>query len=596
MWEGIRKALALLPPGTGWRWAALLPLSLAAAAAEAAGAAAVYGLIRVLTDPSEVARVPLAAAWLHWIAKPEASSVVAGTTVLVMLVYLLRNVVLSASWYVQERVVFGTVVQMASRAFRAYLEAPYPFFFRRNSAALIQRVQRSTEVAATQVLASVVHIATEVFVAAGLVMLLAMTAPPVTLAAVAATLALLLLPAAFGGRLFRRWGHEEQELEKVLLQELQQGLGAIKEVRVAGRESYFHGSYARRRAEHARLQRRRSTLQELVRLAVETTFVVALVGVVLLLTVLDTTGAQSLSVLGLYAYAGFRLVPSANRVARSINCIRSATPFVCDLHEDLAALQQQAVASPCSGGTELLFQSTIAFEGVSFSYVPGRPAVLDGLDFTIRRGESVAILGATGAGKSTVVDLLLGLLEPSSGRVLVDGHDIRTGIRSWQRQVGLVPQEPHILDGSIRANVAFGLDPGEVDDARLHQALHLAQLHALVASLPEGLDTRLGERGVCLSGGQRQRVAIARALYHAPAVLVFDEATSALDLETERELADAIAALHGEHTVVVVAHRPSTVRRCGRLLVLRGGRLAASGPPGELEVTEPGWLSQDPVG
>ena len=199
------------------------------------------------------------------------------------------------------------------------------------------------------------------------------------------------------------------------------------------------------------------------------------------------------------------------------------------------------------------------------------------------------MVGPSGAGKSTLIDLLLGLLEPTAGRITVDGRDIVTAMRSWRRHIGYVPQEPFILDDTVRRNVAFGLADAEIDDRRVLAALTRAQLSDVVAGLPRGLDTMLGERGTRLSGGQRQRVAIARALYHEPEVLVFDEATSALDTPTERELIAALEALRGVKTLVVIAHRLTTVRRCDRLALLRDGRLAAVGPYDDLIARDPGF-------
>jgi ATP-binding cassette, subfamily B, bacterial len=225
----------------------------------------------------------------------------------------------------------------------------------------------------------------------------------------------------------------------------------------------------------------------------------------------------------------------------------------------------------------------VEFDDVRFAY-PGRPKLptLNGISFRAAPGETIAIVGPSGAGKSTLVDLLLGLLEPTAGRITVDGRDIVSALGSWQRHIGYVPQEPFLLDDTIRRNVAFGIADAEVDDRRVTTALRRAQLGEFVAGLRDGLDTLLGERGTRLSGGQRQRVAIARALYHDPEVLVFDEATSALDTTTERELIDSLEALRGVKTLVVIAHRLSTVRRCDRLALLRDGRLAAVGSYDEL--------------
>jgi ATP-binding cassette subfamily C protein len=233
-------------------------------------------------------------------------------------------------------------------------------------------------------------------------------------------------------------------------------------------------------------------------------------------------------------------------------------------------------------------QSSLSCEDVSFGYEGGPPLALDKVSFTIERGQSVGIVGPTGAGKSTLVDILLGLLPPTTGRVLIDGEPLEGRERAWQRQIGYVSQDVYLLDDTLRRNIAFGIPDGAIDDTRLAAAVAQARLDEVVAALPSRLETVVGENGIRLSGGQRQRVAIARALYHDPPVLFFDEATAALDNQTEREVTDAIANFHGTRTVIAIAHRLSTVKNCDRLIYLRDGKLAGVGTYQEL-ITDPGF-------
>jgi ATP-binding cassette subfamily C protein len=233
-----------------------------------------------------------------------------------------------------------------------------------------------------------------------------------------------------------------------------------------------------------------------------------------------------------------------------------------------------------------MLQSTLACDHVTFRYDETLGPALEDVSFTIARGQSIGIVGPTGAGKSTLVDVLLGLLKPQGGRVLIDGEPLDSRERAWQRQIGYVPQDVYLLDESLRRNIAFGIPDGAIDEQRLARAVSQARLDEVVAALPQRLDTVIGEHGVRLSGGQRQRVAIARALYHEPSVLVFDEATAALDSQTEREVTEAIAhlrqgfggqAVHGTRTVIAIAHRLSTVKGCDQLIYLRDGRVAGIG-------------------
>jgi ATP-binding cassette subfamily C protein len=270
----------------------------------------------------------------------------------------------------------------------------------------------------------------------------------------------------------------------------------------------------------------------------------------------------------------------------NVGYMREAHPWIRSMDEDMRQLR-----APLSRPFEPerpLMQSTLACDHVSFGYEAGPPWALTDVSFTIQRGQSIGIVGPTGAGKSTLVDVLLGLLPPTTGRVLVDGEPLEGHERAWQRQIGYVSQDVYLLDDTLRRNIAFGIADSAIDEAKLAAAVQQARLDEVVAALPQRLDTVVGENGVRLSGGQRQRVAIARALYHDPPVLFFDEATAALDNQTEREVTEAIASVHGTRTVIAIAHRLSTVKNCDVLIYLREGRLAGIGTYSEL-ISDPGF-------
>jgi ABC-type multidrug transport system fused ATPase/permease subunit len=279
-------------------------------------------------------------------------------------------------------------------------------------------------------------------------------------------------------------------------------------------------------------------------------------------------------VLGLFAAAAFRLLPSVNRLVTGMQGVRFTAAVVDSLYADLMLPRPHASERSV---VPLSFSDELVIDALSYRYPLASSNAVDGVSLRIPHGSSIGLIGGSGAGKSTLVDVILGLLTPTSGRVLVDGIDIQSNIRGWQSIIGYVPQTIFLADDTLRRNVAFGLPEELIDDDAVRRALRAAQLESFVAELPEGWNTGVGERGVRLSGGQRQRIGIARALYHDPQVLVLDEATSALDTETEAGVMADVEALHGAKTLIIVAHRLSTVRNCDVLYRFERGRMAQAG-------------------
>jgi ABC-type multidrug transport system fused ATPase/permease subunit len=273
---------------------------------------------------------------------------------------------------------------------------------------------------------------------------------------------------------------------------------------------------------------------------------------------------------GLFAAAAFKMIPSLGRVMAGVQNLRFAVPVVGSLHEEtriLDALEEEGTVEP------LELTGELRLDDVTFTYPDAHRPAISGASLSIRRGAAVGFVGPSGAGKSTLVDLVLGLLRPDSGAVRVDGVDIQAALRGWLDQIGYVSQSVFLSDDSLKRNVAFGLADRDIDPGAVDRALRAAQLEEFVRDLPEGADTRVGERGVRLSGGQRQRIGIARALYHDPSVLVLDEATSSLDIATEESVMEAVEALRGSKTLLIVSHRPGTVKRCDVIVRLEHGRL-----------------------
>ncbi|MGE0864766.1 MAG: ABC transporter ATP-binding protein [Vicinamibacterales bacterium] len=582
----LRVVLSWLTRRERWPWLGLVPLVSIGALIEAGGALATFGLLRLVVEPEQVRSAPVVSQiWRAWPAD-DPRAVVAALALGVGVFYIVRAGFLSWLEWVRQGVVYRSSSAAAERLLARYLAADYLFHVRRRSASLIQPMTRASDVAFELVAGSAVNILAEVVTIAALALVLVSSAPPITLIAVFIVLAVVAGPIVWTRRSWERIGETERGLQQEQLHVLQQSLGAIKDVKVSGRQPFFEERFRHTTRELSRVKQRRAWAATAARHAVETTLVLSMLLVVFLVMRETTSGGDTVSVLALFAYTGFRVIPSANRIMLNVGYLREAHPWVAAMADDMRTLRPPA-ARPFSPDPPMLLDA-IACDGVSFRHDDDGPLALDRVSLTIRRGQSVGIVGATGAGKSTLVDVLLGLLAPSAGRVLIDGVPLEGRERAWQRQIGYVPQEVYLLDDSVRRNIAFGIPDGAIDETRLAAAVTLARLDEVVAGLPQKLETVIGEDGLRLSGGQRQRVAIARALYHDPPILFFDEATAALDNQTEREVTDAIAAVHGTRTVIAIAHRLSTVKACDQLIYLKDGRVAAAGTYQEL-LSVPGF-------
>lgn len=583
MLDTLRKCLVLLTPDQRRRWALLVPLIVAAAALETVGAAAVFVLIKVIADPSAALHLPIVSRLYALLPSREPTAVIASTAIGLALFYVTKNAFVALVNARQARVTYDSVASLSERMLARYLAAPFAWHVRRNSAQLIRNTLECADLTFRLVLSSAVNVLSESFVVAGIALALLSTAPAVTLAALVVLGALLSASVALTQRTLTRWGDRDQQARAALLQTLQQALAGLREVRIGGRERFFEDLFSREQHTYALVRRRFAILSTALRLLIESVFVVGIALVTLVVALRGSHGADLLPLLALYGYAGFRIIPSVNRILLNLGNIRYGAGAVDPLYADFVALGTgQPPRDDRPAGRELPFTEGLTLDHVTFRYDGGAAPVLHDLCLTIRPGESIGIVGTTGAGKSTLVNLLLGLLPPSSGRITVDGVDVATALRVWQDKIGYVPQEIFLIDDSLRQNILFGLDEGTVASDRLADALRSAQLEDFVARLPGGLDAPVGERGVRLSGGERQRIAIARALVRSPELLVFDEATSALDLQTERDLVRAIAALHGTRTLIVIAHRLSMVRDCDRIVFLSDGRIADVGSFDEL--------------
>jgi ABC-type multidrug transport system fused ATPase/permease subunit len=506
--------------------------------------------------------------------RPEDEVLLAVLAALVAGAFVLKDVVavLFRRW--QLHFMADQEVRTSTRILEGYLVGPYHWHLVKNTADKVWTVEFAVQIGFSTGISSALALVTEAATITLILGSLLLISPPVTLGAVVYFgLGAYLMQRLIRPRVLRA-GRRNARASRITSRTSLQALGAAKEIKLRRAHAGFVDTYRAARSQGAHARASSTLLGELPKYALEILFVL---GVVLLALYTGSTdgGGDGLVLLGVFVAAGTRILPSIVRLLSAVNGIRFA-------REPLHALvrehrnQRAAIADEQAEVlTDVVPRGRVSFEGVSFAYRDAPDAeVLSGVDLVIETGRSIALVGSSGAGKSTLVDLLLGLHQPTRGRITAGGLDIRDNLPGWQRGLAVVPQDVYLLDDTLRHNIAFD---EQVDPERLADAVTRAQLDDLVASLPEGLDTTVGERGTRLSGGQRQRIGIARALYRQPQLLVLDEATSALDNETERRLTETIESLSGAVTVVVVAHRLSTVRHCDELVFLSRGRVAGSG-------------------
>ncbi len=584
MLSTVRMALDLVGPTWRRRWFWLVPLGVVTALLEMLGAGAVFVLIRLITDVDASVSIRWLEPLRWWLgAGATSESMTALVALLIAVLFLVKNGLRVLEVYWRGHCAEGSYIHLLSGLLRTYLQAPYAFHLRRNSAQLMRDLMHGAREVCAFTLGAATTVMAEAFITLGVIVMLIWVTPATSLA-VAAGAGLLSVVLLWGTQAtVAAWGASRRQSSARLLRVLQHAFGSIKEVKLLGRGDYFTRLGHEAQAEVARVEVSFRLLEWTPRLLVETLFICALAALVGVSIWNQTEPWQLAPTIGVFAYAALRLLPSFHMIVFQLSQIAGVSEPVAAIHADARRLRALDLgAAPASVDDIGPLRESLEVRGVSFRYEGAARPALNDVSFVVRRGESLGVVGSTGAGKSTLIDVLLGLLPPTEGAVLVDGRSIQGDLRGWQGQIGYVAQEPAMLDASIRENIAFGLAHGETDEARIRQVLRMAQLAPFVYDLEENVDTLIGERGVRISGGERQRIAIARALYNNPDVLVFDEATSSLDNQTERALTETVAALHGRKTMVIIAHRLSTVRHCDRLIFLQDGTLAGTGTYDEL--------------
>lgn len=584
MTEIFRKVFSLLDAREQRRFWLLTILMVFVAMIDVVGVSSLLLLLNVLANPSTISSNPILSSINEILGFQSVFSFQIALALIVTVVIVFGLFIKGFGTYAIVRFCFMRGAAIATRLLGGYLNQPYAWFLERNSSEIGKNVLSEVDAVVSRVLTPLLRLTANAFVVLATISFLLIVDPMVTLlSSVVLGGSYAMIYLRLRGKMYRTG----EEMMAALAQRFrisQEATGGIKDVKLLDLEAAYTGQFENAAGKSARAMIRAGIISELPRFLLEAITFGGLLGLVLMLLFRsDGNIAGIIPTLGVFAFSIMRLLPALQQIYNGLATIRGGVPVLDTIVRDYAASGASAV--PSQTRTKGLGMShELVLSNLSFKYASAERPALSGLNLTIPARTTIGIVGGTGAGKTTLIDIILGLLSPDSGEIRADGTAITPqNLRAWQKTLGYVPQAIYLTDDTIAANIAFGVPKDAINRAAVEYAARAAALHDFVVSdLPQGYDTVVGERGVRLSGGQRQRIGIARALYRAPSLLIMDEATSALDNITERVVMEAVQNIRSDTTIIMIAHRLSTVRDCDRIFLMEKGQIAAAGTYDEL--------------
>lgn len=495
--------------------------------------------------------------------------------VLLIVVYVIKNIYLIFEYYIQYSYIAQNRYSMQKQLMKKYLHKPYVFYLNSSSGEIMRIINTDTNMTAN-LLMSLLQFYMELIVGAVLVITIFLISPMITMVLAAVLLAELCFIICVMKPAMRRIGKKMLSERALVNKWILQALNGIKSIKVSKTEGFFEEKYNVHALNVVEADRKNQTFNKMPQAFIEAATVAAVLGTVLILLEGGIEIADIIPALSAFVVAAMRLLPSVNKVSTGMNTVICNEPALDNVLKnirdaDVSGYDNLMVSR--ENKIQIKFRNNVYFKNVTFSYSGSASPVLENADLKIYKGQSVGIIGTSGAGKTTAIDIMLGLLKPQSGQVLVDGIDIEENMRSWLSCLAYIPQQIFLMDDSVKANIAFGKNKTKINEEQVWNAIREAQLESFVKTLPQGIDTSIGEAGVRLSGGQRQRIGIARALYNNPDILFFDEATSALDSETEAAIMESINQLRGNKTLIIIAHRLTTIEKCDLVYKVENGKI-----------------------
>lgn len=571
----IRKLNAVLSKKQKGRVVILLFMILIGAIMETLSISMIVPVISAIIEPNAFFENELLI-WMSGILHLETAEEFIIFMIIVMIIlFAVKNIYMLLLYYVQFSFICNNQYRISRDLLQIYLNKPYEFYLNANTSDVLRTVYSDTT-GVFSLLLQCIQLATEVIVGGCLCLVLLKVDAVMTLMIAVLLVGVTLVSNGLLKPRLQKIGSESREKQSLMYASIIQCVMGIKDVKIFAKEGFFLDSYKKFGKRYYNLSRNNSVLGAAPRLLIESVSICGILGylAVMLSRGNDITGM--IPQLSAFAVAASRLMPCANRASTYLSSIAYYKPTLDFVYENVEVPQKTVKDEEVQivkKAQRLTYRDKIEIKNLSYRYPNSDKYIFDKAQMTIPIGKSVGIVGPSGSGKTTAVDIMLGLLDAESGEVLCDGKDVFEQYAGWLQNIGYIPQTINLIDDTLRANVAFGVELEKIDEDRLWQVLEEAQLKDFIMGLPEGLDTKIGERGVRLSGGQRQRIGIARALYHNPELLILDEATSALDNDTEAAIMEAIDNFHGKKTMLIIAHRLKTIENCDMIYKVDGGKI-----------------------